>query len=168
MAEAGHCLFEFHRRVSDGLGRLASNAFSTGPSPRETQVDHSVFTSLWILNWSSCALLETNQMGLTQRECSPWVGNSHASHGGRGCQILWMDNCSICYTPGLASSVWSIGGWPWSLSLTLLSAPRGVGYTTKVVEGIWVMNTHQSHDLRRFWGGTTLRNLKPLGRDCKV
>ena len=52
--------------------------------------------------------------------------------------------------------------------LTLLSTPRTVGYTIKVAEGIWVMNTHQSHERRRFWGGTALRNFKPLGRDCKT
>ena len=52
MAEAGHCLFEFHRTLSDGLGGLASNAFFAGPSPRGTWVDHSVFTSLWrLIGW---------------------------------------------------------------------------------------------------------------------
>ena len=47
MAEAGGCLDEFHRRVSDRPGRLASDAFSPGPFPRGACVDYSAFVSLW-------------------------------------------------------------------------------------------------------------------------
>ena len=47
MAEAGGCLFELHRRVSNGLGGLARDVFSAGPSPRGAWVDHSIFVSLW-------------------------------------------------------------------------------------------------------------------------
>ena len=45
--KAGSCKLEFCRRVNDGLGRLVSDAFSTGPSSKGTYEDHSVFTSLW-------------------------------------------------------------------------------------------------------------------------
>ena len=36
-----------------------------------------------------------------------------------------------------------------SLVLALIPAPGSVGYATEVVEGIWVMFPHQSHNLWR-------------------
>ena len=47
MVEAGSCLVELHGRVSNRLGGLVRDAFSTGPSPRGARVDHSIFASLW-------------------------------------------------------------------------------------------------------------------------
>ena len=123
--KAGSCLFKIHGRVGDGLCRLAGNAFSTSfPQGCNGGQGYSQQGNLGkpfclqflvrILSSGSCALLKINLREPTQRDHSPQVGNSPASHGSRGCCTSWMGNHDIYCTLGLACSAWFVGDWPWS------------------------------------------------------
>ena len=110
MVEAGSCLVEFNARISDGLGRLVSDAFSAGPSSRGAWVDYSIFTSLWgvlaeevVYSWR---LIKWNQLRGNALPESVTLMLAMAVEDVGHCRQITI--ASITH-PGLACSVWSVG-----------------------------------------------------------
>ena len=54
------------------------------------------------------------------------------------------------------------------LVLALLPTPGAVAYAAEAAKGVQVMYSHQSHTLWDSEGGTTQRNLRPLGKDLRA
>ena len=84
---------------------------STGPSPRGVWVDHSILTSLVgflpeavVLSWR---LIRWDQL---RGNASPELATVMLAMAAESVRGYGWTNHSIYYTPGLACSVWSIGG----------------------------------------------------------
>ena len=111
-----------------------------------------------------CLLLVITLTKPVHQGFSALVADSSAGHGGRECQMWLMGSHCICHTPGLACSAPSaqvVNHCP--LVLALLPTPGAVGHAIEVAKGIWVVYSHQSHNLWRLRRGYHMEELEALG-----
>ena len=98
---------------------------------------------------SACPLLTITLMKLTHWGLPLQRVDSSAGHGGRECLMRLMVVVTfvthqaepVVHCPQVVNNC--------SLILALLHTPGAVGQTIEVAKGIWVVYTHQSHNL---WG----------------